>query len=261
MGTSRRSSSSAGARPRSNTRSSCKRGRVLHPAGFTSLEAPDVAFCCLGTTIKKAGSREAFRAVDYDAVLTFANAARAKGARAFLHVSLLGADPRSRHFYYSVKGEIEATLQSVGFDSLKEILGSGHVEMLRLPARSPNLNAYAERFVGSIKSECLRHIVPIGERHLRAVVREYVEHYHQSGRPARFPQPAPHRSGRAPLRIRLFGSRIRCSGGPWARNAWRRKRVPLKKPLHAFPRHARTLRAAVKPRTPRAFNLVPEARE
>ena len=45
-------------------------------------------------------------------------------------------------------------------------------------SRSPNLNAYAERFVGSIKSECLRHIVPIGERHLRAVVREYVEHYH-----------------------------------------------------------------------------------
>ena len=52
------------------------------------------------------------------------------------------------------------------------------MELLRLPARSPNLNAYAERFVGSIKSECLRHIVPIGERHLRAVVREYVEHYH-----------------------------------------------------------------------------------
>ena len=61
-------------------------------AAFTSLDAPDVAFCCLGTTIKKAGSREAFRAVDYDAVLTFANAARAKGARVFLHVSSLGAN-------------------------------------------------------------------------------------------------------------------------------------------------------------------------
>ena len=58
------------------------------------------------------------------------------------------------------------------------ILASSNVELLRLPARSPNLNAYAERFVGSIKSECLRHIVPIGERHLRAVVREYVMHYH-----------------------------------------------------------------------------------
>jgi uncharacterized protein YbjT (DUF2867 family) len=89
-----------------------------NPAAFPSLDAPDVAFCCLGTTSKKAGSREAFRAVDYDAVLTFANAARAKGARAFLHVSSLGADPRSRHFYYSVKGEIEAALEKVGFDSL-----------------------------------------------------------------------------------------------------------------------------------------------
>jgi transposase InsO family protein len=48
----------------------------------------------------------------------------------------------------------------------KEILASANVELLRLPARSPNLNAYAERFVGSIKSECRRHIVPIGRRHL-----------------------------------------------------------------------------------------------
>ena len=48
----------------------------------------------------------------------------------------------------------------------------------RLPSRSPNLNAYAERLVRSIKHECLRHIIPIGERHLRTVVREFVEHYH-----------------------------------------------------------------------------------
>jgi transposase InsO family protein len=45
----------------------------------------------------------------------------------------------------------------------KAVLASANVELLRLPARSPNLNAYAERFVGSIKSECPRHIVPIGE--------------------------------------------------------------------------------------------------
>jgi len=52
------------------------------------------------------------------------------------------------------------------------------VQLLRLPSRSPNLNAYAERFVRSIKHECLRHIVPLGERHLRAVLRDFVEHYH-----------------------------------------------------------------------------------
>jgi putative transposase len=52
------------------------------------------------------------------------------------------------------------------------------VKPVRLPAKSPNLNAHAERFVRSIREECLDHIVPLGERHLRSVVREYVAHYH-----------------------------------------------------------------------------------
>jgi transposase InsO family protein len=60
----------------------------------------------------------------------------------------------------------------------REILRTGGVETVRLPAPSPNLNAYAERFVRSIKSECLAKIIPLGERHLRLVVSEYVEHYH-----------------------------------------------------------------------------------
>jgi putative transposase len=49
---------------------------------------------------------------------------------------------------------------------------------VKLPARSPNLNAYAERFVRTIKSECLKQIIPIGERHLRNTVKEFTEHYH-----------------------------------------------------------------------------------
>jgi len=53
------------------------------------------------------------------------------------------------------------------------------VRPLLLPARSPNLNAYAERFVLSAKSECLGRIVPLGEAHLRAAVREFVDHYHE----------------------------------------------------------------------------------
>ncbi len=59
-----------------------------------------------------------------------------------------------------------------------EILGLGSVQSVRLPARSPNLNAYAERFVLSIKSECLDRMVLVGERHLRRAVDEYMEHYH-----------------------------------------------------------------------------------
>jgi len=60
----------------------------------------------------------------------------------------------------------------------RRILRAGAVDSLRLPARSPNLNAYAERFVRSIKSECLAQIIPLGERHLRKTVTEFTEHYH-----------------------------------------------------------------------------------
>ena len=81
-------------------------------------------------------------------------------------------------------------LYTVHFRTLLQVAG---VQLLRLPARSPNLNAYAERFVRSIKHECLRHIVPLGERHLSAVVREFVEHYHaernHSGPEQRHPLP------------------------------------------------------------------------
>jgi transposase InsO family protein len=63
-------------------------------------------------------------------------------------------------------------------EGVREILKSSGVETVKLPARSPNLNAYAERFVRSIKSECLARIIPLGERHLRKTVKEYTEHYH-----------------------------------------------------------------------------------
>ena len=60
----------------------------------------------------------------------------------------------------------------------RRLLRASGVEPLRLPSRSPNLNAYAERFVLSIKSECLSKLVLLSERQLRKVVREYVAHYH-----------------------------------------------------------------------------------
>ena len=63
------------------------------------------------------------------------------------------------------------------------ILQAGGVETVKLPARSPNLNAYAERFVRSIQSECLSKIIPLGERHLRLAVSEYVEHDQGKGIP------------------------------------------------------------------------------
>ena len=59
-----------------------------------------------------------------------------------------------------------------------ELLRAAGVECIKLPAHSPDLNAYAERFVLSIKSECLNKLVLLGERHLRWAVSEFVEHYH-----------------------------------------------------------------------------------
>ena len=63
-------------------------------------------------------------------------------------------------------------------EAFRELLKPSGVKTVKLPAHSPDLNAYAERFVRSIKSECLAQIIPLGERHLRKAVREYTEHYH-----------------------------------------------------------------------------------
>lgn len=76
------------------------------------------AACCLGTTIKKAGSQAAFRRVDFDYVLGFARAARQAGARSFLLVSALGANATSSVFYNRVKGEVEDALAELGFPAL-----------------------------------------------------------------------------------------------------------------------------------------------
>ena len=61
---------------------------------------------------------------------------------------------------------------------MTDILTSAGVQPIRPPPKSPNLNAYAERFVRSIKGECFTRVVPLGEGHLHLLAREYVEHYH-----------------------------------------------------------------------------------
>ena len=83
-----------------------------------ALPPAKTAICVLGTTIGKAGSREAFYAVDYGAVMSFAQAARAAGTRQFIVVTAVGADPSSAVFYSRVKGEVERNLRAMGFDRL-----------------------------------------------------------------------------------------------------------------------------------------------
>lgn len=82
-----------------------------------NLKADDV-FCCLGTTIKKAKSKEAFRAVDLDAPVLLAKISKELGAKQYLLVSSLGANKNSAIFYNHVKGEVEDTIKQVGFATL-----------------------------------------------------------------------------------------------------------------------------------------------
>ena len=61
---------------------------------------------------------------------------------------------------------------------MEDLLATAGLRVCRTPAAAPNSNAHAERFVRSIKEECLNRIVPVGERHLRRMLTEFVEHYH-----------------------------------------------------------------------------------
>ena len=96
--------------------------------------------------------------------------------------------------------------------SFRSIIESGQVKPLVLPAHSPNLNAYAERWVRSVKEECLSKVILFGERSLRRALSEYVEHYHAErnhqgkGNVVLFPRdPDVHREGPVQCRERLGG--------------------------------------------------------
>lgn len=78
----------------------------------------DTAFCCLGSTIRQAGSQEAFRAIDLDLVVAVGRRARELGARHYLVISALGADRGSSVFYNRVKGEMEDALRDQGWSQL-----------------------------------------------------------------------------------------------------------------------------------------------
>jgi uncharacterized protein YbjT (DUF2867 family) len=85
------------------------------PATYLHLIKGDDLFCCLGTTLRKAGSKEAFRRIDYTIPLQIAKAAAHQRVNQFLLVSAVGADVDSRFFYSRVKGELEASLRTLPF--------------------------------------------------------------------------------------------------------------------------------------------------
>jgi len=85
---------------------------------YTQIENVADAFCCLGTTMKVAGSKEAFFKVDFEYVKIFAEYARKSNAQRFFLVSALGADKNSAIYYNQVKGQIEEAIQHLGFQSV-----------------------------------------------------------------------------------------------------------------------------------------------
>lgn len=96
---------------------------VFHPCDFHDFDTLpghgiQEVFCALGTTIRKAGTKENFREVDFDAVVNLARYAALTGCDHFVVVSSVGANPRSRNFYLRTKGQMEQRLKSCGLQNI-----------------------------------------------------------------------------------------------------------------------------------------------
>ena len=91
-----------------------------------------------------------------------------------------GTETSSDHFLLPLRFVIDDR-DPVFTDRFADLLRSAGVDPVKLPLRSPNLNAYAERFVRSIKQRCLPRFIPIGERHLRPAIGEYADTTTPSG--------------------------------------------------------------------------------
>lgn len=94
--------------------------KIIEFGGLASLELPPVndVFCALGTTIRTAGSQEAFRRVDLEFPVASARQSLKFGAKQFVLVSSVGADPKSKNFYLRTKGEVEQALTSLPFQAV-----------------------------------------------------------------------------------------------------------------------------------------------
>lgn len=126
--------------------------------------AVDDVFIALGTTIKVAGSKAAFKAVDFEAVVAIARAAKAAGASRLAVVSAMGASPASGVFYKQVKGEMEAAVSALGFDAVviaRPSLLAGDRDALKQPER------VAEKF-SLVAFKLLRPLIPANYRSINA---------------------------------------------------------------------------------------------
>ena len=120
-----------------------------------AFEVDDV-YCCLGTTIKKAGSKEAFRKIDFDYPFEVAKRSLGKGANQFLLVTALGANTKSLAFYNRVKGEIEEAIGKLGFASVQifrpsMLMGSRPEKRILEDIAKVAFSIFGPLFVGPIK--------------------------------------------------------------------------------------------------------------
>lgn len=151
-------------RRRANVKHSKLTQQVVDFAALPALPAVDEVYLALGTTIKVAGSQQAFRAVDFDANLAVARAARAAGASRAGLVSAMGASAASAVFYSRVKGELEDALAGLGFEGLviaRPSLLVGDRESLGQPGR------FGER-AGFLVGKVLGALVPADYRPIPA---------------------------------------------------------------------------------------------
>lgn len=112
--------------------------RVFSAQSFTAHCAPDILVCCLGTTIKQAGSKAGFVHVDYDLVMNAARAAKKIGVERMMIISAVNANAQSSIFYTQIKGRVEESLQALKFKQLiliKPSLLVGQRKQFRLAER------------------------------------------------------------------------------------------------------------------------------
>jgi uncharacterized protein YbjT (DUF2867 family) len=115
------------------------------PETFHQLVKGDDLFCCLGTTMAKAGSKEAFYKVDFTYAFEAAQLGKRNGVGQYLLVSSVGADPNSRFFYSKVKGELEIMVKTLGFWGL-------HIFQPSVLLGERNENRFGEQLAGKIGS-------------------------------------------------------------------------------------------------------------
>jgi uncharacterized protein YbjT (DUF2867 family) len=144
------------------------------------LKADDV-YCCLGTTLKAAGSRAAFEQVDYQMVVDLAHAARTQGAKQFLVVSAAGSAEKSPSFYSRVKAKMERNVAAAGYDAVhilrpslllgarEEARPAEHLSQLLMPLFNPLMLGSLKKYRAVRGEDVAAAMLQLARRETRGV--------------------------------------------------------------------------------------------